>query len=134
MNKKLPLVYACSGCSSAAQMANQMALWLDRQGKAEMSCIAGVGGGVTGLVNTARSHRPIIALDGCILACTAACLSQAGVRPDRHVVLSEFEVKKRKHVDFDPAQARAIYDHHIVPIAERLMGSALHGEDNHEKN
>jgi len=134
MNKKLPLVYACSGCSSAAQMANQMALWLDRQGKAEMSCIAGVGGGVTGLVNTARSRRSIIALDGCVLACTSACLSQAGVTPDRHIVLSEFEVKKRKHVDFDPAQARAIYDHHIVPIAERLMGSAFHGENNHDKN
>lgn len=134
MNKKLPLVYACSGCSSAAQMANQMALWLDRQDKAEMSCIAGVGGGVTGLVNTARSKRPIIALDGCILACASACLLQAGVTPDRHIVLSEFKVKKRKHVDFDPAQARAIYDHHIVPIAERLMESALHSENNHDKN
>ncbi|GAB3000559.1 hypothetical protein GCM10010960_00360 [Arenimonas maotaiensis] len=134
MKKKLPLVYACSGCSSAAQMANQMALWLDRQGKAEMSCIAGVGGGVTGLVNTARSHRPIIALDGCILACASACLSQVGVTPDRHIVLSEFEVKKRKHVDFDPAQAHAIYDHHIVPIAERLTDSALHSEKHHDKN
>lgn len=134
MKKKLPLVYACSGCSSAAQMANQMALWLDRQGKAEMSCIAGVGGGVTGLVNTARSRRPIIALDGCVLACASACLSQAGVTPDRHVVLSEFAVKKRPHVDFDPAQARAIYEHHIVPIAERLIGSALPSEMPHDKN
>lgn len=134
MNKKLPLVYACSGCSSAAQMANQMALWLDRQGMAEMSCIAGVGGGVSGLVKTARSHRPIIALDGCILACTAACLSQAGVMPDRHIVLSEFKVKKRKHVDFDSAQAHAIYEHHIVPIAERLMESALPSENNHDQN
>jgi uncharacterized metal-binding protein len=134
MNKKLPLVYAFSGCSSVAQMANQMALWLDRQGKAEMSCIAGVGGGVSGLVNTARSNRPIIALDGCILACASACLSQAGVTPNRHVVLSEFEVKKRKHVDFDSTQARAIYDHRIVPIAERLMGSVLHSEANHDEN
>ncbi len=47
-------------------MANQMALWLDRAGAAEMSCIAGVGGGVTGLVRTAQSGRPI-------LAWTAAC-------------------------------------------------------------
>ena len=43
---KLPLVYSCSGCSSAAQMANQLAVRLDREGLAEMSCIAGVGGGV----------------------------------------------------------------------------------------
>src|SRR5690606_2179578 len=63
---KPPLVYSCSGCSSAAQMANQLALWLDREGAAEMSCIAGVGGGVTGLVRTAQAGRPILALDGCV--------------------------------------------------------------------
>lgn len=39
-----PLVYSCSGCSSAAQLANHVALQLDRRGVAEMSCIAGVGG------------------------------------------------------------------------------------------
>ena len=39
-----PLVYSCSGCSSAAQLANHVALRLDRAGVAEMSCIAGVGG------------------------------------------------------------------------------------------
>ncbi|MBS3959615.1 MAG: hypothetical protein KGZ52_09465, partial [Xanthomonadaceae bacterium] len=37
----LPLVYSCSGCSSAAQLANRLALMLDRDGEAEMSCIAG---------------------------------------------------------------------------------------------
>ncbi len=43
---QLPLVYSCSGCSSAAQLANHVALQLDRRGLAEMSCIAGVGGDV----------------------------------------------------------------------------------------
>ena len=45
-----PLLYACSGCSSAAQMANHLAVKLDRDGAAEMSCIAGVGGDVPSLV------------------------------------------------------------------------------------
>ena len=30
----LPLVYSCSGCSSAAQLANHVALRLDRAGVA----------------------------------------------------------------------------------------------------
>lgn len=67
--RKLPLVYSCSGCSSAAQAANYIALKLDREGDAEMSCIAGVGGNVPHLVNIARSGRSIIAIDGCPLAC-----------------------------------------------------------------
>ena len=41
-----PLIYSCSGCSSAAQLANHVAVRLDRAGVAEMSCIAGVGGDV----------------------------------------------------------------------------------------
>ncbi len=36
----LPLVYSCSGCFSAAQLANDVAIALDRHGMAEMSCIA----------------------------------------------------------------------------------------------
>lgn len=119
-NRKPPLVYACSGCSSAAQMANQMALWLDREGVAEMSCIAGVGGGVTGLVQTAQSGRAILALDGCVLACVSACLAQAGVVAEEHVLLSDFGVKKRKHADFDRDQARDVYRHEVLPLALTL--------------
>jgi uncharacterized metal-binding protein len=119
-SSKPPLVYSCSGCSSAAQMTNQMALWLDRAGEAEMSCIAGVGGGVAGLLRTARSGRPILALDGCVLACTRACLAQAGLGPDRHVLLSEHGVRKRLHSAFDEDQARTIYADVVLPAARAL--------------
>nr|WP_199517574.1 putative zinc-binding protein [Haloferax sp. Atlit-12N] len=50
----LPLVYLSSGCSSAAQMANDLAVRLDRERLAEMSSITGVSGDVTPLENTAR--------------------------------------------------------------------------------
>lgn len=104
-NPDLPLVYSCSGCSSAAQMANHLALRLDRAGVAEMSCIAGVGGGVGPLVRLARSGRPILALDGCLLACVRSSLAQQGVTPAVHVLLSEHGVKKRHHADFDADEA-----------------------------
>ena len=120
MSARLPLVYSCSGCSSAAQMANHLALKLDREGIAEMSCIAGVGGGVTGLVRTAQSGRRILALDGCVLKCAAACLARAGVAADVHLVLSEHGVRKRKHADFDPVEARRVYRDHALPAAQAL--------------
>jgi uncharacterized metal-binding protein len=120
MSRRLPLVYSCSGCSSAAQMANHLALRLDRAGEAEMSCIAGVGGGVVGLVRTARSGRPVLALDGCVLKCVSACLSNAGVVADRHLVLSEHGVRKRKHADFDAAEADRLYAAEILPAARAL--------------
>ncbi|NHZ43835.1 putative zinc-binding protein [Massilia aquatica] len=112
----LPLVYSCSGCSSAAQMANYLALSLDRNGAAEMSCIAGVGGGVAPLVRLARSGRPVLAIDGCPLACARQCLAQHGVVPDQHVLLSELGVRKKMHADFDKA--------HADQLAEQLRTDA----------
>lgn len=56
---QLPLVYSCSGCSNVAQLANTLAVRLDRAGVAEMSCIAGVGKRVGTLVNKAHSGRAI---------------------------------------------------------------------------
>jgi uncharacterized metal-binding protein len=100
-----PLIYSCSGCSSAAQLANHLALRLDRAGVAEMSCIAGLGGDVKPLVRTAKSGRPVVVLDGCPLHCARHTLARHGVIPDLHWDLSAMEVKKRKHVDFNPADA-----------------------------
>ena len=103
-DKTLPLVYSCSGCSSAAQLANAVALKLDREGSAEMSCIAGVGGGVAPLVKLAQSGRTILAIDGCPLACARECLARQGVTPDHHLLLNEHGVRKKMHTDYDPAE------------------------------
>jgi uncharacterized metal-binding protein len=106
----LPLVYACSGCSSAAQLANHVAVRLDRSGVAEMSCIAGIGGDVPSLLKTARSGRPIIALDGCPLVCVKSSLARHGITPDRHYQLQQYGVKKRQHEDFDLTQATTVLE------------------------
>jgi uncharacterized metal-binding protein len=42
-NPTLPLVYSRSGESSAAQMANHIAVGLDRLKLAEMSCVVQLG-------------------------------------------------------------------------------------------
>lgn len=88
-----PLVYSCSGCSSAAQLANHVAVQLDRRGVAEMSCIAGVGGDVPKLVALAQSGRPIVALDGCPLVCVKSSLARHGITPARHYQLHEYGEK-----------------------------------------
>lgn len=125
MSKPIPLVYSCSGCSSAAQMTNQLAIRLDRDGVAEMSCIAGVGGGVAALLKTARSGRPILALDGCMLKCVSACLANAGVAATTHLVLSDYGVRKRRHADFDAGQAGDVYVRQVLPAALLLRDHAI---------
>lgn len=100
-----PLIYSCSGCSSAAQLANSLAIQIDRQQTAEMSCIAGLGGDIKPLLRTAHSGRPIAMIDGCPLQCGRHILERHGLSPDLHWDLSKKGVSKRKHEDFDPQDA-----------------------------
>ena len=100
MSKKegtLPLVYSCSGCSNVAQLANDIAVVLDREGHAQMSCIAGVGGNVKGLVKLAQSGRPILAIDGCKISCVKKVLELHQVKPKWHFELANLGLKKMEH-------------------------------------
>ncbi len=107
--REKPLIYACSGCSSAAQLANAVAVRMDREHHAEMSCIAGIGGDVPALLRVARSGRPITVLDGCPLQCAKNCLERHGIAIDRYHQLDEYGVKKVQHGSYDAAQADEIY-------------------------
>lgn len=108
----LTLVYACSGCSSAAQLANHLAVRLDRNGVAEMSCIAGVGGRVKPLVrkllDAVEGGRPILAIDGCRLSCVQSSLEQHNCVPQVHIQLAAHGVRKVLHQDYCEEQARDI--------------------------
>lgn len=119
---ELPLVYSCSGCSSAAQMANDIAVSLDRQRVAEMSCIAGVGGDVGPLVDTATSDRPVLVVDGCPLECAKACLADHDVEPDEHVNLAAEGVPKEYHTDYDDEQADELRAE-VAALAEDLTAA-----------
>ncbi|MCF7981933.1 MAG: zinc-binding protein [Pseudomonadales bacterium] len=107
-SRKLPLIYACSGCSNIAQLANRVAIELDRNQLAEMSCIAGVGGGIKSLVSKAQSKRKIIALDGCELHCAKHCLELRNVSPDSHYTLTDYQIKKQYKSDCSEEDAARI--------------------------
>ena len=100
-----PLVYACSGCSNVAQLANDLAVVLDREGSAQMSCISGVGGKVKQLVKVAQSGRPILAVDGCPLNCVKQTLATVNVVPTWHIELTTLGYKKRDHENCDLSDA-----------------------------
>ena len=117
------LVYSCSGSSNVAQLANYVAVRLDRLGLAEMSCIAGVGGGVEPLVRTATSGRPIVAIDGCPLACCEKVLRAKGVEPEKVVRLHELGLKKRQHVDFEQPERDAVLETILQELAPTLAAA-----------
>ena len=108
--KNLPLVYSCSGCSNAAQLANDIAVSLDQAKIAEMSCIAGVGSDVISLVKTAKSGREIIAIDGCPLGCAKACLAKHNLTPKHYIEMSQLGIKKKYHEKCDQETFNRVWE------------------------
>lgn len=106
-----PLVYACSGCSNVAQLTNDLAVVLDREGIAEMSCIAGIGGKIKSLVKVAQSGRPVLALDGCPLNCVRQTLATVNVIPTWHIEVTSFGYKKSRQEDCTLSAAYELLQH-----------------------
>jgi uncharacterized metal-binding protein len=92
--KRGTVVYACSGCSDAGELADRIARCLTREGTAEMSCLAGIGGRVKPLVNRAASAERILAIDGCPLNCTRHTLELAGFKNFEHLELHKLGMRK----------------------------------------
>lgn len=92
--KPTTIVYSCSGCSDAGELADRIARQLNREGVAEMSCLAGIGGRVKPLVNKAASAERILAIDGCPLNCTRHTLRLAGFQNIGHLELHKLGMKK----------------------------------------
>jgi uncharacterized metal-binding protein len=98
-NNVKPIIYSCSGCSNLARMAHDIALTLDGDGIADMSCISGVIGKVAPIQAIAHSGRPIIAIDGCNLACTKSCLDACDLKADHYFDISDLGFDKRDKWD-----------------------------------
>ena len=89
-----PIVYACSGCSDAGELADRIARQLAREGVGEMSCLAGVGGRVKHLVAVAENARRVLVIDGCPINCAHKTLELAGVQRVEHLELQKLGLRK----------------------------------------
>lgn len=94
MPLKPTIVYACSGCSDAGEIADHIARQLTREGVAQMSCLAGIGGRVKSLVLKAENAERILVVDGCPLNCAAHTLKLAGFQKFDHLELHKIGIRK----------------------------------------
>jgi uncharacterized metal-binding protein len=97
-DSKLPLVFACSGCSHAGATSDQVARQLDRQRVAEMSCLAGVAAGRKPFLKKIAG-REIWLIDGCPIECCRGVFDQLQVDLSadfriKHIKLYEAGLKK----------------------------------------
>jgi len=96
------MLLSCSGGSNVGQLSNRAAVELTQEGFGKMFCLAGIGGHISGLVQSAKDVQQIIVIDGCDVGCSKAILKNADVPFKNYVVLTELGIGKNK--DFNLKQ------------------------------
>lgn len=88
------LVYSCSGAADTGELADRAVRRLTVEGKARMSCLAGIGGRVSGLLASAEAAPALLAIDGCPQDCAKKTLALAGFAEVRHLRVTDLGFKK----------------------------------------
>jgi uncharacterized metal-binding protein len=90
------LIFACSGAADVGAVADQAAREMTRQGRGQMFCLAGVGGGVEPILKKTAAAKKILAIDGCGMNCVKCCLEKVGLDDFPHLQLSNIGMEKGK--------------------------------------
>ena len=75
-------IFPCSGGSDVGEISDKLARHMGKSGKGKMYCLAGIGGHVSGIVESTKSASRVIAIDGCPVSCAKKTLEHIGVESD----------------------------------------------------
>ena len=95
------LIFPCSGGSNVGQIANETAKRLSSQGIGDMSCLAGIGGHISGFAEATREVKKVVAIDGCPVHCARKTLEHADCPVSVHVVVTELGIRKTSNLLLD---------------------------------
>ena len=90
------LIFSCSGAADVGAVSDQAARKLTKDGIGKMYCLTGIGGNVSGIVESTKSADKILAIDGCPVACTKKLLERNGFNDFYYLELSKIGLNKGK--------------------------------------
>jgi len=117
--KKTVLLYACSGGANVAEIADRTARELMFSGCGSMFCLAGIGAGIQGMVQTARDADLNLVLEGCPMDCAKKIFDNAGITNYVQVKVTDLRIEKQKGVRATDEQVAA-----AVASAREVLATA----------
>jgi uncharacterized metal-binding protein len=96
--KKTVLLYACSGGANVAEVADKVCRELMFAGEGTMFCLAGLGAGIQGMIETAKDADVNLVIDGCPMDCARKVFDQAGVKDYLYFKVTDLGIEKVKGV------------------------------------
>jgi uncharacterized metal-binding protein len=113
------LIFSCAGSSNVGQIANQAAIKLAQSGVGRYFCLAGIGGHVSGMIESTKAGKMLIAIDGCLVACAKKTLEHAGFQIDEYVQTTDLGIEKNHEYSLDPANVGRVSDHIASLVSKR---------------
>ncbi len=114
------MILACSGGSNVGQLSNRAAVELTQEGFGKMFCLAGIGGNLSGFIQSAKDVPEMVTIDGCAVGCAKAILANAQVPNPKYLVLTDLGIEKNKNFNLDTADVQTVKE-----AVKNLFGSAI---------
>lgn len=102
------MILACSGASNVGQLSNQAAVELTQEGFGKMFCLAGIGGQLSGFVQSAKDVSLMVVIDGCAVGCAKAILKNAQVPLNHYLVLTDEGIEKNKNFNLERSEIEQV--------------------------
>ena len=113
------LIFFCAGSSNVGQIANQAAVRLAQEGIGRYFCLAGIGGHVSGMVESTKAGKMLIAIDGCPVGCAKKTLEHTGFNIAEYIQVTELGIEKNHNLNLNPFDVDKVADHLATQVSTR---------------
>jgi uncharacterized metal-binding protein len=101
-------ILPCSGGSNCGQIANHAAVSLDTLGVGKIYCLAGLAAHIGGMVESAKSAKRLVAIDGCQVACAKKTIEHAGLKVTDWICVTDEGITKSHNFALEEADIEMI--------------------------
>ena len=113
------LIFPCSGGSNVGQIANQAGIKLTQDGMGRFFCLAGIGGHVSGMIESTKAGKVLVAIDGCPVACAKKTLEHAGFNIDEYVEITSMGIEKNHDLNLLTSDVEKVTQYLSAQISKR---------------
>ena len=106
------LLYSCSGAANVGEIADRACRRLMYEGCGQMFCLAGLGGDIQGMIQTAKDADLNIVVDGCDMDCGKKTFDHCGVTNYVHIKVTDLGIEK--------AKPKAATDEEIAKVVTKI--------------
>lgn len=91
------VILPCSGGSNCGQIANKVAVMLTEEDVGTLFCLAGIGAHIPDMIESVKSAKRIVAIDGCSIECAKKALEHVGVTITDYIDITKEGISKNKN-------------------------------------